>query len=263
MMQRIWPSEAAGGLDEDGLESLYTYPAGRTWVVVNFVSSADGAAEINGRAGGLSNAPDRRVLELGSDLADVLLVGATTAMVEGFRGVLPGAQTADRRRRHQLGSVPPVAVVTTGQTLPVDAPVITEAEVPAIVLTCAAVPADKRNAWTAAGADVVIAGDQSVDAASAIAALTARGLRRIDCEGGPHLFGSLLAAGTVDELRLTVSPVLLSGSASRIAAGAGLDPVNVELVSAVADTHTLMLRYLIRSTQKTSGSGTAPVVGRF
>lgn len=253
-MQLIWPDAQGHELDTSELERLYSYPADRGWVVVNFVSSADGAVEVNGRAAGLSNAPDRQVLELGSDLADVLLVGATTAMVEGFRGVLPGERTAQRRRRLGLSPISPTAVVTTGQTLPADAPVVTEAEVPTIVLTCAAAPAAKRRAWAAAGADLAIVGEQQVDPASAIDALLARGLCRIDCEGGPQLFGSLLSAGMVNELRLTVSPLLVSGAASRIAAGAGLDPINLELASAIAATNTLMLRYLVHTSGCAPGS---------
>jgi riboflavin biosynthesis pyrimidine reductase len=247
MMQRIWPAENARQLDDHELERLYDYPADEKWVVVNFVSSADGAVTLNGRAAGLSSEPDHQVLQLGSDLADVLLVGATTAMVEGFRGVQPGAETKHRRRCHELAPIPPVAVVTTGRTLPAKAPVITEAETPAIVLTCEAAPPDERRTWAAAGADVAVVGDAAVEPARAVDALLARGLRRIDCEGGPHLFGSLLAAGVVDELRLTVSPLLLSGSASRIAAGLGLDPVDLDLASVIAADSNLMLRYLVQT----------------
>jgi riboflavin biosynthesis pyrimidine reductase len=247
MMQLSWPAENARQLGEHELEGLYDYPADRKWLLVNFVSSADGAVTLNGRAAGLSNEPDHKVLQLGSDLADVLLVGATTAMVEGFRGVQPGAETEQRRSRHKLAPIPPVAVVTTGRTLPAKAPVITEAEVPAIVLTCEAASPDNRRAWTDAGADVAVVGDAAVEPAQAIDALVTRGLRRIDCEGGPHLFGSLLAAGVVDELRLTVSPLLVSGSASRIAAGIGLDPVDLDLASAVSAGSTLMLRYLVQT----------------
>lgn len=246
-MQLIWPDDQARVLDEDAVEQLYGYPAGQKWTVINFVSSADGAVEVNGRAAGLSSATDRQVLQLGSDLADVLLVGATTAMVEGFHGVQPGPRTAQRRRRQGLSDIPPVAVVTTGESLPADAPVVTEAEVPTIVITCAAAPEVTCRAWRAAGAEVVIAGDETVDPPQAIDALLTRGLRRIDCEGGPHLFGSLLSAGMVDELRLTVSPLLVSGAASRIAAGAGIEPINLELASVLAETSTLMLRYLVHA----------------
>ncbi|MFD5049953.1 dihydrofolate reductase family protein [Streptomyces tendae] len=58
------------------------------------------------------------MLRLGSDLADVLLIGATTAMVEGLRSVRSDRQTLDRRRRHGLADVPPTAVVSTGGSLP-------------------------------------------------------------------------------------------------------------------------------------------------
>lgn len=205
-MHQIWPTEDARPLDDDALERLYTYPLRPRWLAVNFVASADGAVEVGGLARPLSTPPDRKVLQLGSDLADVLLIGATTAMVEGFRGVHPDRHTLTRRRRHGLADTAPTAVVTTGRTLPPDAPVITRARVPTIVLTCASAPAPTRRAWQDAGAEVVVAGEDAVDLAAAVAALTRRGLRRIDCEGGPHLFGALAAAGQVDELRLTVSP---------------------------------------------------------
>ena len=45
------------------------------------------------------------------------------------------------------------------------------------------------------------------------------GWPQVLCEGGPHLFGALTAAGLVDELCLTVSPLLAGPGAGRIAAG--------------------------------------------
>jgi riboflavin biosynthesis pyrimidine reductase len=248
-MYRIWPPQAGapddGPLDDAALERLYTYPA-PPWLVVNFVASADGAVELGGRAAALSNAPDRQVLRLGSDLADVLLVGATTAVVEEFRGVHPDARTTQRRARHGLAPIAPTAVVTTGRSLPADAPVVTEALVPSIVLTTADAPPDKRRAWADAGATVLVTGEHAVDLRAGVAALTARGLGRIDCEGGPRLFGALLAAGVVDELRLTVSPMLVAGAAERIAAGAGIEPARLELASVVTEADTLLVRYLVR-----------------
>jgi riboflavin biosynthesis pyrimidine reductase len=246
-MHLLWPPEHAGRvIDDEELEALYTYPAGRRRLAVNFVASADGAVEIGGRARRLSTPPDRRVLRLGSDLADVLLVGATTAVVEDFRGVHPDPDTLARRRRHGLADVPPTAVVTTGRSLPADAPVITRARVPTIVLTCEAAPADVRRSWSAAGAEVVVAGKEAVDLTAAVALLADRGLSRIDCEGGPHLFGALAASGLVDELRLTISPLLVAGDAGRIAAGPHLDPARLHLVSVLAEDDTLLLRYLTR-----------------
>ncbi|MEU5852123.1 dihydrofolate reductase family protein [Saccharopolyspora shandongensis] len=244
-MQQIWPGHA--GLDDQQLERLYTYPEGRRWLAVNYVSSADGAVEVGGRARRLSSPADQKVLKLGSDLADVLLVGATTAMVEEFRGVHPDESTLELRRRHGLRDVPPTAVVTTGRSLPANAPVIVEAAAPTLVITCTAAPVKKQKAWEAAGAELLIAGEDTVDLAAATEALAERGLNRIDCEGGPHLFGGLLTAGVVDELRLTISPLLVSGTHGRIATGLPLDPIDLELASVLTEDGAMLVRYLVRN----------------
>ena len=245
-MRQVWPPEQAGRrLGEDDLERLYAYPADPRWLAVNFVASADGAVTLGATARGLSTPPDRTILRLGADLADVLLVGATTAMVEGFRGVHPDETTLARRRRHGLADATPTAVVTTGK-LPADASVITEAAVPTLVLTCGAAPEVRRKAWAAAGAEVIVTGGPAVDLPAGLRALTDRGLRRVDCEGGPHLFGSLIAAGVADELRLTVSPLLTAGDAGRIAAGPLPGSTALRLASVVGEGDTLLLRYLLR-----------------
>jgi riboflavin biosynthesis pyrimidine reductase len=242
VMRQIWPVSSSGPLDDAAIERLYTYPD-RPWLAVNFISSADGAVELNGTASELSNEPDQRILRLGSDLADLLLVGATTAVVEGFRGMQPDELTARRRREHGLAPVAPTAVVTTG-SLPGDASVITDAQVPTIVITCASAPAQARNGWAEAGAKVLECGEKGVDLARAVTQLREWGLRRIDCEGGPHLFGSLQTWGLVDELRLTLSPTLVAGPAERIATSADTAPTRLSLASVLAQDDTLLMRYL-------------------
>ena len=153
----------------------------------------------------------------------------------------------DRRRRFGLSELPSTAVVTSsGRSLDPSAPVLTDTVVPTIVLTCESVPADLRGRWADAGAEVVLTGDESVDLAVAVAALGERGLLRINCMGGPALFGSLAEAGLVDELRLTLAPFLVSGEAGRIARGAGMDPARLELVSVVTGDDTLLMRYRVR-----------------
>lgn len=245
-MRQIWP-DFDDDIGDHKLERLYSYPDARKWLVANFVSSVDGAVEVGGRARRLSNPPDQRVLHLGSDLADILLVGATTAMVEDFRGMHPDETTRRRRERHGLRDVPPTAVVTTGRSLPADAPVISQAPTPTIVITCATAPAGKQKAWEDAGAELLIVGDDTVDLGTAVRELTDRGLLRIDCEGGPHLFGSLLASGLVDELRLTLSPLLVSGAHERIAAGTLLEPTDLRLASVLTENDVMLLRYLVKN----------------
>ena len=88
-------------VDDRALEELYDYPSELTepFVQVNFVASADGAATVSGRSHGLSSPADKKVFALGRDLADVVLVGAGTALAEGYQGVKHTEVRAERRAR--------------------------------------------------------------------------------------------------------------------------------------------------------------------
>jgi riboflavin biosynthesis pyrimidine reductase len=89
-----------------------------------------------------------------------------------------------------------------------------------VVLTCGAGDPAVHAALSKV-ADVVVCGDDEVDLVAARSALEERGFRRILCEGGPHLFADLLRAQAVDELCLSVSPLLAGPGAGRIVAGVG------------------------------------------
>ncbi len=88
------------------------------------------------------------------------------------------------------------------------------------MITSESAPADRR-AKIARRADVIIGGEHKVTAAAAVSALAGRGYREILAEGGPHLLGQLAAAGLIDELCVTISPVLAGGQAGRIVQGPG------------------------------------------
>jgi len=238
----VWP-DRTGELSGSDLEEIYAYPENpdRPWVQVNFVASADGAVEIDTTSAGLSHAADRRVFLLGRDLADVILVGAGTARAENYRGVVAGAKRLERRRRLGFAGVPPIAVVTRTANLDPASRLFTETAVPPIVVTTDG--ADTR-ALEAAGAEILRAGDEDVDLARALDLLAARGLRRVDCEGGPGLFARLVAADLVDQLCLTVAPLLVAGTAGRIAAGASpAVPRRLALASILVEDGFTLLRY--------------------
>jgi 5-amino-6-(5-phosphoribosylamino)uracil reductase len=233
-------------LSNRDLEEIYAYPPGldRPWVQVNFVSSADGAATASGRSQGLSSPADKKIFALGRDLADVVLVGAGTATVEGYRGVKRTEVRAERRARLGLADLPPIAVITGRCSIGPQTPLVADTLVPPIVLTTAAAPARCRDELTEAGADVVIAGEERVDLHRALAVLADRGLPRVCCEGGPHLFAELIAADLVDQLCLTLAPLLAGGGAPRISVGvAPPEPQRMTLASALTDDGFLMLRY--------------------
>lgn len=233
-------------VEDTELERLYDYPADldRPWVQVNFVSSADGAVAVAGKSAGLSSPGDKRVFALGRDLADVVLVGWGTARDEGYRGVKRTEVRGRRRAGLGLSRVPPIAVVTGRCSVPPDSPLVTDTLVPPIVITTADAPAGRRADLAAAGADVVLAGQDRIDPRRALAALGERGLRRVCCEGGPVLFGALIAEDLVDQLCLTVAPLLAGGGPDRVAMGAAPPvPLRMRLSSVLVEDGFLMLRY--------------------
>jgi riboflavin biosynthesis pyrimidine reductase len=237
----IFPS-AGDELDLHGLAAAYAYPQAR-WLRTNFVSSADGAAYIDGRSARLSSDGDMRIFGLLRVLADVVLVGAGTARVEEYRPA---------RRRPSLAALregrpetAPIALVTRTLGLNLTSPLFTETPPDArtIVITCAASDDDLR-AEAAKVADVIIAGEETVDLSQALDALAGRGLGRVLCEGGPHLLGDLAQAGLVDEFCLSVSPTLAGPGASRVIAGP-LGPARpMTLKHVLADGDFLFCRYV-------------------
>jgi riboflavin biosynthesis pyrimidine reductase len=229
-------------LRESDLAALYTYPDG-PWMRANMVSSADGAAMLTGLTAGLSSQADRRLFALLRTLADVIVVGAGTVRAEKYKPVRQHELWPDLRPGRT--PTPPIAVVTARLDLEPSSPVIDLAPPSArtIVITTAQAPADRRAALEER-ADVIVAGQETVDLKAAIAALAARGHRRMLTEGGPRLLAQIAAAGLLDELCLTIGPLLAGPGADRILAGrhaAAAQPLT--LAHVLEDNGFLFCRY--------------------
>ena len=257
MIERIFPLPSAAASDDD-LLAWYAAPervgAGgldtRPWVSFNFVSSLDGAASLDGRSGGLGNEEDQRIFKLLRRHADVILLGAQTVRAEGYAGELLDAQAQRWRTEHGKPAHPAFAIVSGRLDLDPASELFSAAPVRPLIFTTKASPAERRAALEDV-ADVVAVGDEILDVGLMIADLAARGLPKIHSEGGPHLFGSFQEAGRVDELCLTLSPLLVGGQAPRIAASlsagtAGSGPEGMALAHVLASGSMLFLRYLAR-----------------
>lgn len=243
-MQRLLPSP--GPVDDAGLTEAYRLPPGRH-VRVNFVAALDGATSVAGRSGGLGSDGDRRVFRVLRALADAVLVGYGTAAAEGYRPVLP--DSAVGRLRAGLGRVPtaPVVVVSRQASLGPADQLVTGAVAPTVLVTCAAADAARRAALTAAGVEVLVCGDEDVDPRAAVDALAGRGLTQLLCEGGPSLFAAVLRAGVVDELDLSIAPLLAGGAPGVVGTGALPVPVPGRLVQVLEEDGYLFTRYAIGS----------------
>lgn len=186
-------------LTPDQMASRAAWPAlGRRHLRANMVMTMDGAiVGPNRTSRSISSPEDHALMLLLRRDCDVILIGAGTARTEGYRRpAVPLAIVS--RSLHGLDDVPAVRDdAETGRPRP-------------IIITTAS--ADQQaKARLEQHADLIIAGVDTVDIIAALDALQVRGLQRIHCEGGAHLLGQVIAANALDELFLTISP-LLSGA---------------------------------------------------
>ncbi len=228
VLQLLLPGRAeVGNLTTDrdptlqALADLYAYPQPmptRGWVRANMVSTLDGSASGgDGKSGSVSGAVDKAVFGVLRGLSDVVLVGAGTVRAEGYHALSAKTDFADRRRALAQHPAPSLAIVTHTGDVPTDTGLF-EGESPTYLVTTSKADIGKLRAL--AGLDhVIVAGDDDLDLSDAVRALAGRGLRRVLLEGGPSLLGSALAAGCVDELCLTWSPLLIAGNGPRITHG--------------------------------------------
>ncbi|WP_422770601.1 pyrimidine reductase family protein [Plantactinospora sp. WMMC1484] len=236
---RVWPGPATAALDDSALITLYPR-TDRPHLRTNFVASIDGAVELDGHSAGLSSRPDKRVFGLLRMVCDALLVGAGTLRNEGYRAVRLDERRRAWRREHGLADYPTLVVVSRALNLDPSSAAFTDAPVRPVVLTHQRADAPPGLADVA---DLLRCGEEQVDLAAGLTELHRRGHRQLLCEGGPHLFGSLTAADLVDEVCLTVAPMLTGPGAGRITAGETTGPRGMALRHVLAAADELLLRY--------------------
>lgn len=250
----------SGELGPAELAARYAYPDGLRgcFVRANMITSADGGATSGGKSGQLGGAGDRALFAALRELADVIVVGATTARVENYSGVQLGAAARLARQQRGQSEVPPIAVLTRSGRLDHDAKLFHLSEVAPLILTSSGAAEDTRQRLgrVAEVIDASGADPDSVDPDTALAILAERGLLRVLAEGGPATLGLFGAHDLLDELCLTVAPTMVGGTASRIVTG----PVDVrsalQLRHALTDAEGyLYLRYARER------SGSAPAAG--
>lgn len=219
------PSHTVGLDQDDRLSDLYAYPDDlqACWVRGNMITSLDGGATDDGKAGGLAGPGDRAVFKLMRDAADVILVGAGTVRIENYSGAQLSVAAREARQRRGQSEVPPIAVVTQTGDLEHDAKLFTHSEVPPLILTCAQSVPDVTHRLGSLAEVIDASGPEAdrVDPATILEVLGRRGLYRVLTEGGPQLLSLLIDSELLDELCLTVAPILVGGCARRIATGPG------------------------------------------
>jgi 5-amino-6-(5-phosphoribosylamino)uracil reductase len=213
---------------------------GRPWVMVNFISSADGGTAIGGKSSGLGDDDDKALFQAMRAVADVILVGSGTVEAEDYRPVTLDDERRERRVAAGLTEVPVLAIVSGRLGFDPEARVFSDPEHRPMVITGPdAEPA--KLALIGDSADVVFLDE--VTPAAVLDRLAAA--RVILCEGGPTLVGQFVTEHLVDELNLTIAPTMIGGRSARIAHGAPAEPpLDMRLDRALFGDRSLFLRYL-------------------
>lgn len=219
-------------------------PRHECWVVGHMVAGLDGTAAVDGRVGALSTRPDQALFRSMREIADVVLVGAETIRLEGYGPVRLSEQAQSRRRDRGMLPVPPVAVVSRSLELDSTASVFADAPeyAPTVVVTCAGADSGRR-AEVDEFAPVIVAGENMVEPDRVMRALADRGHGVVLCEGGPTWLGELVAEDRLDELLLTMSPLMGGDPLPVSVTPPGTGIARFDLKGIMAEDGTLFLRY--------------------
>jgi riboflavin-specific deaminase-like protein len=218
-------------------------PPGRPWVAVNIVTSTDGALSVAGRSGALGGEADHEVFRAIRAVADVIVAAAGTVRAESYGPPKPSAVVRAARLARGQTERPRMVVVSGSLDLDTSTPFFTEAWEPPLVYTSASAPTDRLAALRAV-ADVEVVGDGRVDVLAMVQHLGSLGHRCVVAEGGATLNGQLLADDLIDELNLTMAPMLVGGDAHRVVVGAPEQPRDLRLAHLWESEGTLLARYL-------------------
>jgi riboflavin biosynthesis pyrimidine reductase len=232
-----------------------TFPAAppdRPTVILNMVSSVDGRAVVEGTERGLGSPVDQRLMRELRVHADVVLNGAGTLRASGTSSRTGDPALAALRVAHGKSEAAIAAVLSASGDLPLDRAFFSARDFEAVVYLSEAAPPARLEALLATGRRVVLvpAGDEVGTMLRHMR--TELGATLLVVEGGPTLNGELLAAGLVDEVFLTVGPVLIGGRDARTIVEDGREgtlsaATHLELLSAApnAETGEVYLRYRV------------------
>jgi riboflavin-specific deaminase-like protein len=216
-------------------------PADRPFVYVNLIMTVDGRTALDGRSAALGDDADLETLLDLRTAADAVLIGTGTLRAEGYARLVGSAERRARRMAAGLAEDPLAVLISRRFDIPWEAGLFQAAAQPVLIYTGVDGPVPE----VPAPVEVVVLADPSP--AVVLSDLRARGVLALLNEGGPTLHGALHAAGLVDELFVTLAPVLTGDEAEPTAIAGGRLPVPVGLTLLSVRQHgsELFLRYAV------------------
>lgn len=232
MLDRLWPDPARVEAHElvAGLRG--------TSLLLNMVATVDGRAVVDGRSGPIGGSGDKEMFHALREVPDALLIGTGTLRAERYGRLVRSAERRARRSAAGLAADPLAVLVTRSGDIPWQAPLFGEPEQRIVVFGPAQPPP---------GVSAQVDVRPYAEPPAALAALRREGVASVLCEGGPRLNRTLLAAGVVEELLLTLGPLVVGGDAAGIVEGGelGMRP-GLDLRWVLRDGDELLLRYGVK-----------------
>ena len=211
----------------------------RPYLILNFATTLDGRAAIQGKSGPIGSRTDTEMLERLRTRVDAVMIGAGTMRAERYGRMVSDPQLRAYRERSLLTHDPLAVIVSNRLELPWDAPLFTDGGGRCVIFTAS----EEQPPETATPVTCVRHPD-GVELGLALEwLLRERGIRSVLCEGGPTLHGRLREQGLADELFLTIAPKLAGGEAPRILEGALPEVVDLELAWLLESEGELFARY--------------------
>jgi riboflavin-specific deaminase-like protein len=240
-VRRLLPDEVETTVAEQlaGLDLESAAHSNRPYLILNFATTLDGRAAIEGKSGPIGSATDTEMLHRLRTRVDAVMIGAGTMRAERYGRIVSDPDLRAYRERTGLAHDPLAVIVSNRFELPWDARLFTDGGGRVVIFT-----ASEQEPPKTATPVTIVRHPDGVDLDRALEWLREeRGIRSVLCEGGPTLHGRLREARLTDELFLTIAPMIAGGEGPRILEGALPDIDQVELVWLLESEGELFARY--------------------
>lgn len=228
-------------LDHIDFSSYYPDPKhsnrDQVWIRANFATSLNGVIKVDGKSDGVSGKADKAIFKYLRNHCDAIVVGASTAHKENYS--VP-------RSNPENGKRPRLIIISKSLNIQPNAKFL-DSEAKPLIVTSQKSLADSIaiTEMLDGKAELVALGDETVELRRLKDLLLSRDYRTVLCEGGPTIFSYLLSQKLIDELCLTISPLIPAGEPTGIARLEEGYSTKLELANYFSVEGFLFCRYLL------------------
>jgi len=192
----------------------------------------------------ISSTDDLKELHRLTSRADAVMIGVGTELNDN----------PDLTVRNVKGRSPTRIVVDSSARTPPNSKILSKEGPPVIIATSKKAPKARLQELRRAGAEVICCGTTEVDLMALLSNLRRKGIKSILLEGGGNLNWSMLTNELVDEMQITVAPLIIGGrDATTLVEGPGKtsteQALRLELTKQVSRGDEIVLYYKVRKTE--------------